>query len=136
MSASLETLLRRAQDGDKDAREQLVVENTGLVWSIARRFFGRGVDPDDLYQLGCLGFLKAIDGFDLQYCPSRKPEAGHRRPRRIPFSSRHAASADGDLKIARRGLVLCYSSDLFVHAASPNAAQGGFNHVQSLRDLR
>lgn len=67
MSASLETLLRRAQDGDKDAREQLVVENTGLVWSIARRFFGRGVDPDDLYQLGCLGFLKAIDGFDLQY---------------------------------------------------------------------
>ena len=59
MSASLETLLRRAQDGDKDAREQLVVENTGLVWSIARRFFGRGVDPDDLYQLGCLGFLKA-----------------------------------------------------------------------------
>ena len=51
MSASLETLLRRAQDGDKDAREQLVVENTGLVWSIARRFFGRGVDPDDLYQL-------------------------------------------------------------------------------------
>ena len=40
---------------------------SALIWSIARRFFGRGVDPDDLYQLGCLGFLKAIDGFDLQY---------------------------------------------------------------------
>ena len=67
MSATLEELLRRAQAGDREAREQLVVENAGLVWSIARRFFGRGVDPDDLYQLGCLGFLKAIDGFDLAY---------------------------------------------------------------------
>lgn len=63
----MEELLRRSQNGDAKAREQLVVENSGLVWSIARRFFGRGVDPDDLYQLGCLGFLKAIDGFDLEY---------------------------------------------------------------------
>lgn len=67
MSATLEELLEKAQLGDAAAREQLVVENAGLVWSIARRFFGRGVDPDDLYQLGCLGFLKAIDGFDLAY---------------------------------------------------------------------
>lgn len=67
MSASLTELLALAQQGDPAAREQLVVENAGLVWSIARRFFGRGVEPDDLYQLGCLGFLKAIDGFDLQY---------------------------------------------------------------------
>ena len=67
MSASLEALLEKAQQGDREAREQLVVENAGLVWSIARRFYGRGVDPDDLYQLGCLGFLKAIDGFDLSY---------------------------------------------------------------------
>ena len=67
MSASLEALLEQAQQGDREAREQLVVENAGLVWSIARRFYGRGVDPDDLYQLGCLGFLKAIDGFDLSY---------------------------------------------------------------------
>lgn len=63
----MEDLLRRSQNGDAAAREQLVLENTGLVWSIARRFFGRGVDPDDLFQLGCLGFLKAIDGFDLEY---------------------------------------------------------------------
>lgn len=67
MSADLTELLALAQQGDKAAREQLVVENAGLVWSIARRYFGRGVEPDDLYQLGCLGFLKAIDGFDLQY---------------------------------------------------------------------
>ncbi|MGN0979500.1 MAG: SigB/SigF/SigG family RNA polymerase sigma factor [Candidatus Avoscillospira sp.] len=67
MSTPIEALLRRSQSGDAKAREQLVVENSGLIWSIARRFFGRGVDPDDLYQLGCLGFLKAIDGFDLEY---------------------------------------------------------------------
>ena len=67
MSTPMEALLRRSQSGDAKAREQLVVENSGLIWSIARRFFGRGVDPDDLYQLGCLGFLKAIDGFDLEY---------------------------------------------------------------------
>lgn len=67
MSATLTELLALAQQGDQAAREQLVVENAGLVWSIARRFFGRGVEPDDLFQLGCLGFLKAIDGFDLSY---------------------------------------------------------------------
>ena len=60
-------LLQRAQAGDKEAKEQLILDNSGLVWSIARRYFGRGVDPDDLYQLGCLGFLKAVDGFDLSY---------------------------------------------------------------------
>ena len=60
-------LLRAAQEGDKDACEQAVVENNGLIWSIVRRYYGRGVDPDDLYQLGCLGFLKAIKGFDFSY---------------------------------------------------------------------
>ena len=56
--------LRRAKDGDRDAAEKLIEENSGLIWSVARRFFGRGTEPDDLYQLGCVGFLKAIDGFD------------------------------------------------------------------------
>ena len=60
-------LIRRAQSGDADARARLVEENTGLIWSIARRYFGRGVEPDDLYQLGCVGFLKAIEGFDTDY---------------------------------------------------------------------
>lgn len=63
----LEELLRRAQNGDQDAKERLVVENSGLIWSVARRYFGRGVDPDDLYQLGCVGFLKAVAGFDTEY---------------------------------------------------------------------
>ena len=49
------------------ARESLVLENSGLIWSVARRFIGRGTDQEDLYQLGCLGFLKAVEGFDLEY---------------------------------------------------------------------
>lgn len=62
-----EELIRLAQDGDKEASESLVRENSGLIWSVARRFLGRGAEGDDLYQLGCLGFLKAVDGFDLEY---------------------------------------------------------------------
>lgn len=61
------TLLRAAQAGDREAAGRMVEQNAGLIWSVARRFFGRGVEADDLYQLGCLGFLKAIDGFDEAY---------------------------------------------------------------------
>ena len=63
----LEELIAKAQSGDQNAKETLIEENSGLVWSVARRFLGRGADADDLYQLGCLGFLKAVDGFDLEY---------------------------------------------------------------------
>lgn len=63
----LEELIARSQAGDRSATEALVEENAGLIWSVARRFLGRGAEPDDLYQLGSLGFLKAIEGFDLQY---------------------------------------------------------------------
>lgn len=67
MSVAQEDLLRRAKSGDRAAGEELIVGNSGLIWSIARRYFGRGVDPEDLYQLGCLGFLKAVEGFDLDF---------------------------------------------------------------------
>ncbi len=60
-------LLRLAADGDREAAERLCEENSGLIWSVARGFFGRGTDPEDLYQLGCVGFLKAIDGFDESF---------------------------------------------------------------------
>ena len=60
-------MIALAQKGDKEASEILVRENSGLIWSVARRFLGRGADGDDLYQLGCLGFLKAVEGFDLAY---------------------------------------------------------------------
>lgn len=62
-----EELIQRAQQGDQEASEQLISENTGLIWSVARRFMGRGTEADDLYQLGCLGFLKAVEGFDLEF---------------------------------------------------------------------
>ena len=61
------SLLEAAQRGDNDACERLILDNSGLIWSVARRYYGRGVDPEDLYQLGCLGFLKAVRGFDLSY---------------------------------------------------------------------
>ena len=67
MSSSTLELLRAAQEGDRDACEQAVLENNGLIWSIVRRYYWRGVEPDDLYQLGCLGFLKAVQGFDFSY---------------------------------------------------------------------
>ena len=59
-----EELILAVQAGDEGAGEALVSENTGLIWSVARRFQGRGTEMDDLYQLGCLGFLKAVEGFD------------------------------------------------------------------------
>lgn len=62
-----EELIACAQAGDQAAKELLINENTGLIWSVARRFIGRGTEADDLYQLGCLGFLKAVDGFDLEF---------------------------------------------------------------------
>ena len=62
-----EELIAKAQQGDREASEALVEENSGLIWSVARRFLGRGTEADDLYQLGCLGFLKAVEGFDLAY---------------------------------------------------------------------
>ena len=65
--STTEELIQRAQNGDKEASEQLVTENAGLIWSVSKRFQGRGTDMEDLYQLGCLGFLKAVEGFDLQY---------------------------------------------------------------------
>ena len=62
-----EELIALAQKGDRVAGELLITENAGLIWSVARRFLGRGAEADDLYQLGCLGFIKAVEGFDLQF---------------------------------------------------------------------
>lgn len=62
-----EELIIQSQAGNKTATEKLVEENSGLIWSVARRFIGRGAEAEDLYQLGCLGFLKAIEGFDLTF---------------------------------------------------------------------
>ena len=65
--SELFALLERAQSGDDEACRQVLVENAGLIWSIVRRYYGCGVETDDLYQLGCIGFIKAIKGFDFTY---------------------------------------------------------------------
>ncbi len=61
------TLIQAAQAGDREACGRLVEENAGLIWSIVRRYARKGLDNEDLYQLGCVGFLKAVQGFDLEY---------------------------------------------------------------------
>ena len=58
-------LIRMAHEGDKTARDRLVVENMGLIWSIIRRFEGRGCEREDLFQIGSIGLMKAVDHFDL-----------------------------------------------------------------------
>ena len=67
MSAPAPELLSAAQAGDRAAEERLIVENSRLIWSIVRRYTGRGAEQEDLYQLGCIGFLKAIHGFDPDF---------------------------------------------------------------------
>ena len=60
-------LIRRSQDGDKEARDTLIQENMGLVHHVVRRFLGRGAEAEDLAQIGAIGLMKAIERFDLSY---------------------------------------------------------------------
>lgn len=60
-------LIRLAQGGDNAAKEKLILENSGLIWSIVRKFLGRGYESDDLYQIGAIGLIKCIEKFDMSY---------------------------------------------------------------------
>ena len=60
-------LIKRAQNGDEVAMTKIINDNVGLVWNIVRRFLNRGYEKEDLFQIGCLGFVKAIKRFDLKY---------------------------------------------------------------------
>ena len=60
-------LIRQAHQGDKAARDTLFEENIGLIWSVVKRFRNRGVEMDDLFQIGSIGLLKAVDHFNLDY---------------------------------------------------------------------
>lgn len=60
-------LLKRAHAGDAQARDEMVMRNVGLVWSVVRHFGGRGCELEDLYQIGCIGLLKAVDKFDMNF---------------------------------------------------------------------
>ena len=93
----LEELIAMAQQGDREATERLVEENVGLVWSVAKRFLGRGVEAEDLYQLGCLGFLKAVEGFDLEYGTQFSTYAVHKISGEISRFLRD----DGAVKVSR-----------------------------------
>ena len=66
MSICIEAL-RAAQAGDRAEMERLLTENSALIWSVAHRFTGRGCELEDLYQLGCIGFVKAVQGFDVEF---------------------------------------------------------------------
>ncbi len=92
-----EELILRAKEGDSQASEALINENSGLIWSVARRFIGRGVETDDLYQLGCLGFLKAIEGFDLEFGTQFSTYAVPK----ISGEIRRFLRDDGALKVSR-----------------------------------
>ena len=63
----LRSLIRSSQSGDQEARELIVQSNLRLVWSVVQRFLNRGYEPDDLYQIGCIGLLKSVDKFDLSF---------------------------------------------------------------------
>ncbi len=94
--AALDRLMA-AKNGNKEAAEEMVHLNSGLIWSIARRYFGRGVDPDDLYQLGCMGFLKAVSGFDPAYGTQFSTYAVPK----IAGEIRRFLRDDGSIKVSR-----------------------------------
>ena len=90
-------LLARARLGDAQASTQLLEENAGLVWSVVRRFYGRGLEHDDLYQLGCMGFLKAIRGFD----PAFGTQFSTYAVPKIAGEIRRFLRDDGPVKVSR-----------------------------------
>ncbi len=111
MNTEAQSLLEAAQAGDDAACQRLLEENVGLIWSIVRRYYGRGTDPEDLYQLGCLGFLKAVRGFDTalgyQFSTYAVPK--------IAGEIRRFLRDDGTVKVSRelreRGNILRQARD-------------------------
>ena len=104
--ADTPALLEEARRGDNEACARLIEENGGLIWSIVRRYYGRGVEPEDLYQLGSLGFLQAVRGFDpafgCQFSTYAVPK--------IAGEIRRYLRDDGAIKVSRslkeRGMVI------------------------------
>ena len=97
MTLNLEALLEQAKNGSREAAAQILEENTGLIWSVVRRFYGRGVEPDDLYQLGCIGFLKAVEGFDSSFGTQFSTYAVPK----IAGEIRRFIRDDGSIKVSR-----------------------------------
>ena len=113
--SELLTLLDRAQNGDNDACQQVLTEDVGLIWSIVKRYSGCGVDTDDLYQLGCIGFIKAVKGFDLTYGTQFSTYAVPK----IAGEIRRFLRDDGSVKVGRslreKGQTLFYTRERLRH---------------------
>ena len=113
--SELLTLLDRAQNGDNDACQQVLTENVGLIWSIVKRYSGCGVDTDYLYQLGCIGFIKAVKGFDLTYGTQFSTYAVPK----ISGEIRRFLRDDGSVKVGRslreKGQTLFYTRERLRH---------------------
>lgn len=113
--SELLTLLDRAQNGDNDACQQVLTENVGLIWSIVKRYSGCGVDTDDLYQLGCIGFINAVKGFDLTYGTQFSTYAVPK----IAGEIRRFLRDDGSVKVGRslreKGQTLFYTRERLRH---------------------
>ena len=97
MTEALKARIIAAQRGDRQALEALLRDNTPLVWSVARRFFGRGCEPEDLFQLGSMGLLKAIRDFDL----TQGVELSTYAVPRIAGEMRRFLRDDGPVKVSR-----------------------------------
>ena len=97
MTPQLQEQILAAQIGDQTAMEALLQENTPLVWSVAKRFYGRGCEPEDLFQLGAIGLLKAIRAFDLQ----RPVELSTYAVPMIMGEIRRFLRDDGPVKVSR-----------------------------------
>lgn len=95
--SNAEELIALAQGGDREAGERLINENSGLIWSVARRFMGRGTETEDLFQLGCIGFLKAVDGFD----PAFGTQFSTYAVPKIAGEIRRFLRDDGAIKVSR-----------------------------------
>ncbi len=99
-------LIQKSHAGDKEAREQLVEENVGLIWCVVKRFYGRGTEPEDLFQIGSIGLLKAIDKFDISYDVKFSTYA-------VPMISgeiKRFLRDDGMIKVSRSLKELAYKS--------------------------
>ena len=106
---------RSDENGDNDACQQVLTENVGLIWSIVKRYSGCGVDTDDLYQLGCIGFIKAVKGFDLTYGTQFSTYAVPK----IAGEIRRFLRDDGSVKVGRslreKGQTLFYTRERLRH---------------------
>ncbi|HPE15925.1 MAG TPA: sigma-70 family RNA polymerase sigma factor [Oscillospiraceae bacterium] len=116
MIAERDSLLLAAQEGDEEACARMLDENSGLIWSVARRYFGRGVDGEDLYQLGCLGFLKAVRGFN----PALGNQFSTYAVPKIAGEIRRFLRDDGPVKVSRtikeRAVLLRGARERLCHA--------------------